>query len=94
MMNAMPLHELHPFCDAEVAKAPVERGVYVLYQIQIPLHAAGAENLREALLLARATFPGASHFAVETHATSAEVEVRVRDLRGQFRRVRSSAFVG
>ena len=91
----MPLHELHPFnSDDEIAKVPAERGVYVLYQIQIPLHAGGAENLREALLGARSTFPGASHFAVEPHATAAAVEERVRDLRQQFRRVRSSAFVG
>ena len=91
----MPLHELHPFnSDTEIAKAPAGRGVYVLYQIQIPLHAGGAENLREALTQARSDFPGASHFAVELHATSAEVESRVNELRQQFRRVRSSAFVG
>ena len=90
----MPLHELHPFHDSEIAKVTAERGVYVLYQIQVPLHADGAENLRDALLEARTSFPGASHFAVETHADTALVEERVRDLRLQFRRVRSSAFVG
>ena len=90
----MPLHELHPFQNSEIAKVTEERGVYVLYQIQVPLHAEGAENLRDALFEARASFPGASHFAVETHADATLVEERVRDLRQQFRRVRSSAFVG
>ena len=66
----------------------------MLYQIQIPLHAGGAENLRQALIQARSDFPGASHFAIELHATAAEVEARVIELRQQFRRVRSSAFVG
>jgi hypothetical protein len=90
----MPLHELHPFQDPEIAKVATDRGVYVLYQIQIPLHVSGAENLREELLKARAAFPGASHFAVETHSSEARVKQRVADLRQQFRRVRSSAFVG
>jgi len=77
-----------------MAKVPAERGVYVLYQIQIPLHAGGAENLREALIQVHSDFPGASHFAIELHATTAEVEARVDELRQQFRRVRSSAFAG
>ena len=90
----MPLHEFHPFCDAELAKVPAERGVYVLFQIQIPLHAEGAENLRSALHAAKAQFPGASHFAFELLDTAALVEDRVHDLRRQLRRVRTATFVG
>lgn len=90
----MPLHELHPYTDAEVAKVSPERGVYVLYQIQVPLHADGADNVCEALASARVHFPGASHFATEPHSNREDVDARVRELREQFRRIRTSAFVG
>jgi len=90
----MPPHELHPYTEAEVAKVSPESGVYVLYQIQVPLHAGGGDNLRDALTAACPEFPGASHFAIEVHSNPRDIEARVNELRQQFRRVRTSAFVG
>ena len=62
----MALHELHPFNPTEIAKLPQKPGVYVLYQVQTPRHADSAEDLRNGLLTAKAKFPAATHFAVET----------------------------
>src|SRR2546427_11425949 len=62
----MALHELHPFSRLEIAKVPQKRGVYVLFQIENPIHADGAENLRKGLLRGKAEFPGATHFSAET----------------------------
>jgi hypothetical protein len=91
----VPLHELHPFTDAEVANLPSKRGVYVLFQVQIPLHADGAVNLRKSLLAAKAKFPGATHFSVEALGPSAgSVAQRLRALRKELRRVRAAAFIG
>ncbi|HLB89506.1 MAG TPA: hypothetical protein VJK29_17760, partial [Terriglobales bacterium] len=70
-------------------------GVYVLFQIENPIHADGAENLRKGLLRGKAEFPGATHFSAETLTASARaVRQRVRELRQELRAVRAAAFMG
>jgi hypothetical protein len=89
----MALHELHPFCDAEIANLPTKPGVYVLFQIEVAVHADWAGNLRQGLSAAKAKFPSASHFSVETLAPRA-LAPRVQQLRKQLRLVRTASFVG
>jgi len=89
----MPLHELHTFSDSEIAKVPGERGIYVLYQVQNPLHVDGSDNLREALTAARMQFPRATHFSVEACETASQLAARLQQLREELRLVRTLAFV-
>ncbi|HYL16894.1 MAG TPA: hypothetical protein VEV41_27930 [Terriglobales bacterium] len=91
----MALHELHPFNDSEIEKLPRRKGVYVLFQIETPVHADGAANLREALRHAKAEFPQATHFSVEALNRDARVmKQRVRKLREELHLVRAVGFVG
>lgn len=91
----MSLDELHPFVASEITKLPRQPGVYVLFQVQIPLHAAGAKNLRQGLLAAKGKFTGATHFAVETIEKGGPgIAARLRQLHEQLGRVRSAGFVG
>ena len=91
----MALHELHPLNRTEIAKLQPDPGVYVLFQVQIPLHADGAKNLRQGLLTVKAKFPAATHFAVETIENGGPALVRrLRELRKQLTRVRTAGFIG
>jgi len=91
----MALHELHPFQRGEIAKLPQKPGVYVLFQIEVAIHADGARNLRRELRAAKAKFPAATHFAVETPAASSRAIVqRVRQLRKDLSLVRTVSFMG
>jgi hypothetical protein len=88
----MGLGELHPFCEEEVAGVAAERGIYVLFQIQIPIHVDATQDLRSGLREARTKFPRASHFSVETAASDAVMQVRLEELQKQMTRVRASTF--
>jgi hypothetical protein len=91
----MPLHELHPFSDSEIAQVPQKRGVYVLFQVENPIYADGAQNLRKGVLRGKEQFPRATHFAVETLSTNARAfSQRVRKLRQEMKLVRTAAFLG
>lgn len=91
----MALHELHPFTDAEVARAPEAAGVYVLFQVENPLHVDGAENLRDRLKAEKARLPQATHFAIETgHKTERELAERVEKVKKGLGRVRVEWFAG
>jgi len=89
----MPLYELHTFIDSEVAKVPQECGVYVLYQVENPVAAESALDLRSALRAAKATHPRASHFAIEILDPGA-VDDRLRSVKDDLAHVRKSAFMG
>ncbi|HVO81940.1 MAG TPA: hypothetical protein VMT28_14485 [Terriglobales bacterium] len=89
----MALHELHPFCEAEIALLPAKAGVYVLFQIEVAVHVDSTANLRQGLRAAKAKFPYASHFSVETPDPQALLP-RVRQLRNELRLVRTASFVG
>jgi hypothetical protein len=88
----MPLHELHPFHHTEIANLPQQPGVYVLFQIENPIHADGAKNLRKGLHAAKAEFPHATHFAVETLEHG--LPQRLRKLRRELKLVRRPGFIG
>jgi hypothetical protein len=91
----MPLSELHPFTEAEVASVPETAGVYMLFQVENPIHANQAENLREQLRKEKCAFPRATHFAVETgHQDAGGRVARLREVQAQLSRVRSRTFVG
>ena len=91
----MALHELHPFTDAEVAGAPQQPGVYVLFQVENPLHVDSAANLHEKLKSEKARLSQATHFAIETgYKTEREAEKRVEKLRKELGRVRVEWFAG
>lgn len=91
----MALHELHPMSDSEIARLPQQTGVFVLFQIEVPIHVDGAADLRKALRLAKARFPAASHFSVEpARAGSRRRGQRVAALREELRLVRSVGFDG
>jgi hypothetical protein len=91
----MPLHELHPFTDSEVAKLPNQRGVYVLFQIENPVYAGDAENMRKALTEAKGRFPSATHFSTETvEGTRRIITQRVSDVRRELKLVGKEVFVG
>jgi len=89
----MPLYELHTFTDTEVVKVPKESGVYVLYQVENPILAESAPDLRKALREAETKNPQASHFAIEVLPASA-LAVRLQDVKADLARVRKSAFMG
>jgi hypothetical protein len=93
MILLMPLYELHTFTDAEVVKVAPESGIYVLYQVENPVVAEAASDLREALRTAKAKHIRATHFAVETLAANA-VAGRLRSVKDDLRRVRKSTFMG
>ncbi len=91
----MALYQLHPFTDAEVAGAPEEAGVYVLFQVENPLHVDGAANLRAKLKLEKIRLPQATHFAIETgHKSPREAAKRVEKLKEELGRVRVGWFAG
>ncbi|HZQ21324.1 MAG TPA: hypothetical protein VFA89_00710 [Terriglobales bacterium] len=91
----MPLHEFHPICDTEIAKLPQTPGVYLVFQIQIPIYVDSADNLREAVQGIKAKFPRATHFSVEQPNGGAEkLAARVQKLREDLKLVRVAAFVG
>ena len=90
----MSLSELHPFIATEIERVPEDAGVFVLFQIQIPIHADQARNLRQHLLRAKKEFPNASHFAVEPGKYGQETTRRVENLRNDLRLVRAKGFVG
>jgi len=95
IIESMALHELHPFISSEIKKLPRKGGVYFLFQIETPIHADGAVNLRRALLHAKSEFPQASHFSVEVLDTgAAAMNQRVRTLRDELHLVRAVGFVG
>jgi hypothetical protein len=89
----MALHEWHPFVNEEISRVPAKPGVYILYQVQIPLCADGASNLRQRLLAEKAKFPRATHFAIE-ETDGSSLSQRVSDLRQQLALVRKKGFVG
>ncbi|MBZ5706848.1 MAG: hypothetical protein LAN63_15975 [Acidobacteriia bacterium] len=89
----MALQELHPFNDAEIAKLPEKPGVYILFQIEVAVHVDSAGNLRKGVRTAKARFPAASHFSVETLSTRALAQ-RVKHLRQELKLVRTATFVG
>ena len=91
----MALYELHPFTSAEVANAPEEAGVYVLFQVETPLHVDGASNLRQRLREEKARLPQATHFAVETgYQSEREAAERVQKLKKELGRVREGWCAG
>jgi hypothetical protein len=91
----MGLDQFHPFCDPEIAKVPRKPGVFVLFQIQIPIHVDSAEDLRKGLVRGKRQFPGASHFSVEAVTGDARsIRHRVREIRERLKLVRTGAFVG
>lgn len=94
MMQRMALHEFHPISESEIAGVPEVAGVYVLFQLQIPLHVDGAENLRAGLAGAKGEFPGATHFSVEAVSGAKAIARRVSQLRQELRPVRTATFVG
>lgn len=90
----MALHELHPMSDSEIAGLPQQAGVFVLFQIEVPIHVDGAANLGKALQLAKSRFPAATHFAVESARAGSGLSQRVTRLREELRLVRSVGFDG
>jgi hypothetical protein len=89
----MPLHELHPFTDAEIALLPHQPGMYVLFQIENPIHADGAQNLRKDVRAAKTKFPHATHFSIETLDAPALAQ-RLEALRKELKLVRKAGFIG
>jgi hypothetical protein len=95
MMPAMALSELHPFTEAELSTAPEAAGVYVLFQVENPIHANEADNLRVQLRKEKLDYPRATHFAVETgHADAQGRAARLQEVQAQLNRVRSKTFTG
>ena len=88
----MGLGEWHPFCESEIERTPAARGVFVLFRIEVPVHVAGASNLRKALRAAKTEHAAATHFAVEP--STADTEERVSQLREELKLVRSAGFMG
>lgn len=89
----MALYEWRPFIKEQIARVPAKAGVFVLYQLQIPLHADGTSNLRKRLLEARKHYPRATHFAVEVNET-ADLSQRVTQLQQELSLVRKKGFIG
>ena len=89
----MSLQELHPLNDAELANVSDTCGVYVLFQLENPLLADTAENLKRELRSAKAKFPNATHFSVEPLSRRA-IARRLRQLRKDLGLVRAVGFVG
>jgi hypothetical protein len=91
----MSLSELHPFVEAEVATVPAASGLYMLFQVENPIHADQADNLRQRLRQEKHNFPRATHFSVESgYAGEAERAARLAQVRAELQRVRSRTFIG
>lgn len=93
MIWAMPLHELHPFSDAEVGKIPRQPGVFVFFQLETPVQVDEAEDLRKAILDARQRLPRATHFALEVIEDRGARGARLQKSREELNRVRTAAFI-
>jgi hypothetical protein len=94
-MMLMALHELHPYTEAEIATVPQEAGLYVLFQVENPLHVGGAANLRLQLKSEKARLPQATHFAIETgYESEREAAQRVAKVKKELSRVRVEWFAG
>ena len=94
-MISMALHELHPFTEAEIASVPEEPGIYVLFQVENPLHVDGAPNLRRQLRGEKARLPQATHFAIETgYKSERDSAKRVEQIKRELSRVRVEWFSG
>jgi excinuclease UvrABC nuclease subunit len=94
-MLLMALHELHPYTEAEIATVPQEAGVYVLFQVENPLHVGGAANLRQQLKSEKTRLPQATHFAIETgYASESDAAKRVEKVKNELGRVRVEWFAG
>ena len=94
-MMLMALHVLHPYTEAEIAFVPQEAGVYVLFQVENPLHVGGAANLRQQLKSEKGRLPQATHFAIETgYASEREAAKRVETVKKELSRVRVEWFAG
>jgi hypothetical protein len=94
-MMTMALHELHPFTEPEIASAPQEPGVYVLFQVENPLHVDSAANLRRHLKSEKARLPQATHFAIETgYKSERDAARRVEQVKKELGRVRVEWFAG
>jgi hypothetical protein len=89
----MPLYELHTFTDAELAKVSPESGIFVLYQVENPITAESATDLRGALEEAKSRHPRATHFAVEILSQN-QIPERLRSVQDDLSRVRKSTFMG
>jgi hypothetical protein len=90
--GAMPLHEFHPFTDTEIAKIPHQPGVFLIFQVEVPVHVDGAKDLREAVRNVRSQYPAATHFAVETLEGERAIGARLKTLQRELSRVRSATF--
>ena len=91
----MPLTELHPLVPAEIAKVPDKPGIYVLFQIQIPIHTGVAADLQKSLKTAKADFPGATHFSIKTGSKNEGEAAQVLEgLRDELGGVRAKGFIG
>lgn len=88
----MPLHEFHPFSDAEIAKIPQQSGVFLIFQVEVPVHVDGARDLRQAVRKARPRYPAATHFAIEPIEGDRAIAERLKTLRSELNRVRSTTF--
>lgn len=94
-MMPMALHELHPFTEAEIASVTEAAGIYLLFQVETPLHVEGAPDLRQRLAGEKSRFPQATHFAVETgHRSEQERAQRLAKLKEELQRVRVGWFAG
>jgi hypothetical protein len=89
----MAVQELHPFNDAEIASVSQKCGVYVLFQLENPLLADTANNLRKELRAVKSRFPNATHFSVESLGRRMMLQ-RVRQLQKELGLVRAVGFVG
>lgn len=89
----MSLNEFHPFHPSELAKVPERPGVYLLFQIQIPVYVDGGDNLRKALRDGKSQYPGATHFSIE-EVPADRVRHRVNEVIAELKLVRKATFVG
>jgi hypothetical protein len=91
----MPLSELHPLIESEIANVPAAAGVYMLFQVENPIHADESANLRKRLLDEKGNFPRATHFSIETgHSDQGERTARLAQVRTQLQGVRAKTFIG
>jgi excinuclease UvrABC nuclease subunit len=94
-MVTMALHELHPFTAGEIASVPEEAGVYVLFQVENPLHVGSAANLRRHLKSEKRRLLKATHFAIETgYESESKAAKRVEKVKKELSRVRVEWFAG
>jgi hypothetical protein len=92
---AMPLHEFHPITAPEIQSVPRAPGIYLLFQLQLPLCLEQTENLRRSLVAAKQEFSRATHFAVEVHqGDQSSLVTRFEQLRSQMGSIRAAGFRG